>query len=229
MVGANAASLVPVSQKLNVLAPWRWLVDLHPNAVWVACFIISPGMLWVNDILFVYGRLVPPNQQWVSAQFDIALALAAAIMVTVLRSAEASRIPSFVRDRRVHWMLVLCGFAVAFIRVWQEKDAVTTWERRLGPNSLYHNILLYPFLVYLLGLLFLATFVFIMGGGYRQQGYTMAYSVIFVLIASWAAAVVYDGSHQYAPGGTPKAVIANPPDPWCGGLLTERLCGPAER
>jgi hypothetical protein len=50
-----------------------------------------------------------------------------------------------------------------------------------------------------------------------------------MLIGGWGWAGEYDGNHQYAPGGVPKSVIANPPDPWCGGLLTEPICGPAQR
>jgi len=218
-----------LSLRLNVFPPLRWLFDLHPVWVAVVCMAISPGVMWLNDILLVHGRFIPLQQQWLSALFDIALAIAAAVMVAVARSAGTAELPHWVRNRVFHALLLLGGCYLSISHMWQARGSVTTWERRLGPNSLYHNILLYPFLGYLLGLLFVTTFVFYLTHGYKRSRYLAAYVFVLALTGAWAAAGIYDGDHQFAPGGIPKASIANPSDPWCGGLLTRPLCGPPER
>lgn len=217
-----------LSRNLNALAPWRWFFDLHPVWMAVVCAAISPGVMWLNDILLVHGRFVPFNQQWVSAQFDIALSIAIATLAGGLRNTRMGLFPYWLASRLLHRTIAVAAFIVGLLHVWQERASVSSWERRLGPNSLYHNLLLYPFLGYALTLLLLVAVATL----WRQPlgyGFVLRYFAAFLLIGSWVIAGQYDGKHQFAPGGIPKAYIANQPDPWCGGLLTRPLCGPPKR
>lgn len=218
-----------LSYKLGVFAPWRRLFDMDPVLLAVTLIIISPMVMWLNDILLVHGRLLSPNEQWLSAQFDIALALAAAVGVGLLRNIDMQKFPNFLRSRLLHWTCLLLAVATSLLHVWQERGSITTWERRLGPNSLYHNLVLYPLLGYLLLVIVISVVVVWVWGWQAGVQYAVGMALMVVLIGSWVVAGRYDATHQYAPGGTPKAVIANPPDPWCGGLLTEPICGPAQR
>jgi hypothetical protein len=220
-----------LSRQLNVFSPLRRLFDLHPFALFLVCCSLSPGVMWVNDILLVHGRFIPLEDQWYSAQADVFLAAAVAIMAGALRwkNEKPRMFPAFVRSRFLHWAIIGFAVAVGAWHVWQERSSIPTWERRLGPNSLYHNLVLYPLLGYLLILLFIAlTSTLFVGYGLRFFRFATLVAALFC-VAIWYISGTYDGEHQYTPSGVHKSYIANPPDPWCGGLLTRPLCGPPER
>lgn len=219
-----------LSYKLGVFAPWRWLFDLHPVLLFFTLVAISPGVMLANDLLLVHGRIMPFNQMWLSAQFDIALALAAAVAVGMLRKVRIEQFPGILRARPLHYLCLLFGVGMSAVHMWQERASIPSLERRLGSNSLYHNLVLYPLLGYLLVLLCIAVVcVWYVGWRGLSVQYALGIALLTVLIGGWVSAGRYDRTHQYAPGGVHKSLIANPSDPWCGGLLTEPLCGPPQR
>lgn len=218
-----------LSRQLNVFSPLTVLFGLHPFALLLVCCALSPGVLWANDILLVHGRFIPLEDQWQSAQADVFLAFGAATMAYVLRLTKPYAFPAFVRSRWLHWGIVGFAAALGAWHVWQERSSIPSWERRLGPNSLYHNLVLYPLLGYVLILLLIAlvTTLFV-----KHELWIIRFAALMAALfcgTIWFLSGVYDGQHQYTRDGVHKSYIANPPDPWCGGLLTRPLCGPPER
>ena len=219
-----------LSRKLNVLWIWRVLFDLHPTVAVLVMMLVSPVAMWLNDLLFVHGRFIPLRDQWLSALFDFALAVAAGVLIGLIRKIDMEFFPSWVARRSLHWLLVLGAFALGAGHVWQERASIPSLERRLGPNSLYHNLFLYPFLGYTLALLVLGAIGIMIHGQYwRAPHFVAGIALVCALIGGWAWAGTYDRMHPYTPTGVHKSDIANPPDPWCGGWLTKSLCGPPQR
>ncbi|HVI69290.1 MAG TPA: hypothetical protein VM581_02430 [Magnetospirillaceae bacterium] len=216
--------LAPLGDKLGMWWPWRLIFDKHPVVIALIFILISPVMMWVFDILVVHGRFIPLSHQWLSAQFDIALAVAIATMAAMLRGSGVpmQHFAPWLRSWPLHLLLVVLGLALSAAHMYQERGSITTVERRTGINSLYHNGLLYVILVYALGLLLCAVaWMFIRHGAWREPHMILGLLVVFGLIYAWYRAGVYDGSHQLAPDGTSKHDLANPEHPWRDGLIPQ--------
>lgn len=216
--------LAPLGAKLGMWWPWRLIFDKHPVAIALIFIVISPVMMWVFDILVVHGRFIPFSHQWRSALFDIALAVAIAIMAAMLRNSPAQFFAPWLRSWPLHAALIVVGVALSAAHMYQERGSITTLERRTGINSLYHNGLLYIILVYALGLLLVAVaWMFIRHGAWKEFHMILGLLMVFGLIYSWYRAGVYDGSHQLAPDGTSKHDLANPEHPWRNGLIPQAV------
>lgn len=215
------AAKVRLSQRLNIPRPWGWVLNRKFPAVFAIMVCVSPGMMEVNDVLWVHGHFVPLNAQWLSALFDVALGLAVAILATMLKWFPADQFPGWLRRRWVQAIPVLLATVVAVWHVYQERTSIPTLERRFGFNSIYHNILLYPFLGYALGFLLIAAVTMLFHGGWRSPVYCFCLALVLALIVSWIWAGTFDGAHQYAPDGTPKSDLANPAHPWHNGLIPQ--------
>lgn len=222
---------LPLGRKLNAPRPWRWILNCHPGTIWAIFVGLTIGVMWTNDLLIVHGRILHPNEQWVSALFDAALSAAiavlAAMLVAMLRNLPWSYFPVWLRNPRWHAVFIAVPMAIGITHVIQE---LASTPELYGPNWLWHNVVMYPLLGYPLILLIVANaWMFIKKGVWRKFRMWAGVVFVFICIGGWAWAGDYDTAHQRTPTGVSKHELANPRDPWCGGLITVRICGPAKR
>lgn len=197
--------------------------------------------MWLVDVLIVWGRVLPLSYQWLSALFDGLLAIGAGLMTWNLRPMHYSDLPRFTQrvlwgSRKFHVLLFLVWLALSMLHVYQERGSVDTWERRLGPNSIYHNLFLFPFLGYVYSLLLFATASLMFGYAGIHGSVLWFFRGWFVFLLSfgiaagwfWAGAQ-FDVHHQRAPNGVSKHNYSSPYKPWCGGVITVHICGPVRR
>lgn len=210
----------PLAERLEAFKPWHWVLNRPPWAIVLIFALIAPFNMWFIDILVVRGTIVHPTLQWYGAWLgDILLAIAGGLMAMVL---QESRDPlHFPRRRLVHGGILLFWCAFSIWRMWLESHQVTTWERRFSPNGIYHTFFVYPFLGYALTLLFLAAF-------FRSKtwhlGEAASRILVIALVLAYGGTLYYDAANQVAPDGVSKHYYANPPDPWCRGLITRYIC-----
>lgn len=230
-----------VAGKLNALPGTRWLLNRHPVVAFLCSLGLSPLFMWLNDVLFVWGRILPLSYQWLSALFDGLLAVGIGVMIGSVR-----KIPFHEFPRVIQWLVVRRSFHVVLILVWLvlsllhmylESDSVNTWDQRSGLNYLYHNFVLFPFLGYLYTLLLAAVTGTVLGmrvgsDGWRGRVFIrlwLSSAVAMAIGLAWVwAGSSFDASHQRAPNGISKHRYSNPPRPWCGGVITVHICGPVK-
>ena len=227
-----AAYNEPLSRRLNVLPGFRWLFDLKPGVGGLALLMLSPVMMWIFDILIVHGYVVPLSYQWFSALADTALALGGGVLLAILKP-WLHYAPVLLQRQWVHWLIVAFFFAFSAWHMAQERGSFGGWDRRTGPNYLYHNLFLVPVLGYVLTVaaiaaasgLFSAIWFWrrsgLMTRGVYAFGFALALFVLCGLV--WVSAGLYDGTHQFAPNGVSKHEYANPAHPWQGGLIPQFL------
>lgn len=210
-----------LAESLGAFKPWHWVLNRPP---WMAVLIfalIAPFNMWFIDILVVRGTIVHPTYQWYAAWLgDILLAIAGGLMLMILR--ESPTLPRYRHRWLLHGGILLFWCAYSAWHMWQESDGVDTWERRLSPNGIYHAFFIYPFLGYALSLLFIATFFSIRT---RRLSEITAQILVILLVIGYGGTIFYDSQVRTASNGVSKHYYANPPDPWCHGLITRHICG----
>lgn len=210
-----------LAERLGVFKPWHWVFNRPPWAVVLIFALIAPFNMWFIDILVVRGTIVHPTYQWYGAWLgDILLAFAGGLMAMILR--ESPTLPPFRRRGLVHGGILLFWCAFSAWHMWQESSQVNTWERRFSPNGVYHAFFIYPFLGYALTVLIIATFF---RARVRHMREVAAQILVIFLIVGYGTTLYYDAANQVAPDGVSKHYYANPPDPWCHGLITRHICG----
>jgi hypothetical protein len=209
-----------VSFNLNVFFGWGRVMDLSPVWATLVCWALSPGVLELNDLLWAHGHLVPLNAQWVSALFDIALGAAVGVMLAALRGLPFSAFPNWLRSRWTHCIVLSGALFIGVSHVIWEWHSIPM-SARLGSNYLYHNLFLFPFLGYMVLLLLLALLTVVVRDRVEIASRALLLLLALALVGSWLAAGSYDGGHQLAPGGVPKAVYANPAHPYRDGWLPQ--------
>lgn len=230
---------MPVARRLNALPGTRWLFNRHPAVAFLLSLCMSPLFMWLNDWLVVWGRVLPLSYQWLSALFDAFLAMGIGMMIWNLRRFSYYDLPEFFRNlvkrRALHVGLILVWLVLSLLHTYAERDSVDTWDRRLGLNSIYHNLFLFPFLGYVYTLLFFATACMVASKKMLGASWSLfipawiTFMLAFGIGAGWyTAGSQFDAHHQKAPNGVSKHEYSNPPDPWCGGVITVHVCGPAK-
>lgn len=226
-----------LAEGLNVLPGTRWFFNLRGRWAFVVALLLSPTAMWINDYLLVWGKVWPFSYQWLSALFDGLLAVGLGLLVWMANYVGTDDLPratrSLLGSRLAHVIILLVWAGFSIGHALQESDSVNSWARRTGPNALYHNVFLVPFLGYcytvllIVGVSVFFTLTYMHGAGMPM------YVVVLLALAIggawlWAGAK-FDATHQLAPNGISKHYYANPPDPWCGGAITVHICGPAHR
>jgi hypothetical protein len=230
---------MPVARKLNVLWGTRWFFNRHPVVAFLISLFLSPLFMWLNDYLIVWGRILPFSYQWLSALFDSLLDVGIGVMLWNLRKIPFADFPRFIQwllgRRLFHVGLILFWVGMSLLHVYQERGSVNTWERRGGPNSIYHTVPLFPFLGYVYTLLLIVTVVLVFARKTAESDWRHIVRVGFTFVVAftigWAwlwAGVKFDTTHQKAPNGISKHEFSNPRKPWCNGKLTVHICGPAK-
>ena len=213
-----AAIARPLSERLGV--PWglRWFFD-HPVMAVGVLWFLSPGVMWINDVIFVRGSVVPPSYQWFSALCDPLLALGVGGLLWAL--GRFATVPGFLQHWWVHVPVLVLFIAGSVQHTLAESGDITTLERRLGPNSIYHNMFLFPVLGYIVALVFLAAAFSLFTSG-PSATLPLGLAILFALgcVYVWYRAGVYDGTHQFAPDGVSKHSYANPEHPWRDGYVS---------
>lgn len=202
----------------------EWIFRLHPLCIFVVYAVISPGLMWLNDLLFVHGRFLHLDEQWLAARLTFLFGGAIGVLAAMMRDWPLRDFPDWLRRTRTQLLATATALAVNGLRVWYEQKDVPILERAQGMNWLYFNLALpvligYPLIILLLA----AGYVF-----YRRQAWKHEWMCIgaLVVIACFVAlhrAGVYDAAHQFAPSGVSKHDLANPADPWRDGLVPQAL------
>lgn len=222
-----------LAHKLNALWGTRWLFNRRPLTATVLAIVVSPVVMWFNDYTIVWGRVLPLGYQWVSALCDAFLAVGIGAMIWNFGGVKVQELPrlwqQLLRCRGFHVGLLASGYILSLSHVYNERGSVTTWDRRTGPNGLYHTLFVFPFLGYVFCLLLFATIgVFLGKVTWQRCAWTWAALAVALTAAFvWELGGVYDGQHQKAPSGYSKHEYSNPPNPYCEGAITVHLCGPA--
>jgi len=135
--------------------------------------------------------------------------------------------------RWAHVVILLMWAAFSIGHMVLESGSVNSLARRTGPNALYHNVFLVPFLGYCYTVLLVVAVSIFFTTGYAHGAalplYVAALLAVVIGGAWFWAGSQFDAKHQLAPNGVSKHYYANPPDPWCGGVITVHICGPARR
>lgn len=206
----------------------RWVVNSNWLAVIAILIGLSPLAMWLNHLLFTKVEFMPLSHQWLSALFDPLLAVGVGVMVWQLGRINASDIPLGLRQilerKTVHIAVVALWFVFSAWHVYNERKDVTTWSRRLGPNSIYHNGFLVPFFGYLYTVLLVVSVV-IAVSTWRLQSIGVLLVALATALAWFWAGNWYDANHRLAPDGKSKHVYTSPQDPWQDGLIPRLIRG----
>lgn len=210
----------PLGDKLCIRWPWRLLVNKHPFRMWLDLVLLTLGVMWMNDLLIVHGRILHPDEQWLAPQMYFAFALAIATLAAMLRGLPWQYFPGWLWHPALHLALPLIGLGMAVGHVQGEWNSTPA----IGPNWLYHNLFIYPFLGYLFGILLIAVGRMF----FRKQAWTEAHMwgglvVVAACVGLCIWAVMYDHTHQFAPSGISKHELANPAHPWQDGLIPQGI------
>lgn len=226
-----------LATKLNALPGTRWLFNQRAFIVFLIALGLSPTLMWVNDYLLVWGKVWPLSYQWLSALCDSLLAAGIGLMAWQAKVIDWGNVPKVVRRLLkggwFHLTVLALWASFSIGHMFQESGSVNSWERRTGPNGLYHNVFLVPFLGYVYTLLLIVVIsLFFNADHYASQRLLLHAATVLAIGAGlvwlWAGSS-FDATHQNAPNGVSKHYYSNPPDPWCGGVITVHICGPAHR
>jgi|GEM_PF-6909501 len=192
----------------KALRPWNFIINRAPIQGFLALVMVSPGAFFLLNWA-IRGEWIPFSYQWYSALIgDVLLAL---LGFSYLRVIHYGYWQGEVFKRRFwHYFWIVVFYGVGILHMWQERGSVTTWERRLGANSVYHTFVVYPLLGYALVVLFWLAFKYARSWHWRA----VTILVTVALVGGWYALGIYDGAHQFAPNGVSKHVYSSPEDGW---------------
>jgi hypothetical protein len=207
-----------LARELGTLSLWNFIVNRPPLQGILVLALISPGMFFVLN-MGLRGAWLPFSYQWYTALFgDVLLAFLGGFLLLWIAQAKLDA-PRYInarlfKNRLWHYVIVLFWYGVAALHVWQESGDVTTWERRLGANALYHNLVVYPLLGYALVVLTVAAFKSCRVAAHPVASCVWVAFGVSVLFSMWLWMVFYDSAHQLAPNGVSKHVYSSPEDGW---------------
>lgn len=201
-----------LSQKVGIKLPGlKRVLGWHPVFVTLTYWVISPGVMNANDYLFVHGRFLHPNEQWLSAVFDLALGVALGVMAAMLRNLPWEYFPEWLRSWKTHAVCMIIPVVVGVLHVMQEQASSPIGDVWKGINWLYHNLFLYLLIGYPAFILLLAVGrMFFKKQAYKSGRMIAGLAMVIVCVFGWAKAGEFDGAHQLTPSGVSKHSLANP-------------------
>lgn len=152
---------------------------------------------------------VPLSSQWYSALIGDALLDALCVVCIAVLNAHAVVQPVF-RRRAAHYAILTAWLLFGLSFLPREHLNIGDWSRQLGPTPLYHSLVVCPTLGYLVTVLVIAVFK----RAYVAPSRIIVGLALAVCVGGWILAALYDGAHQFAPGGTPKFAYSAPEDGW---------------
>ena len=195
-----------LADQLQTLRPWNFIINRPPLQGFLVLALVSPGMFFLLNAVF-RSEWVPLSHQWMSALVgDVFLAAMGGFYLHLIN--EQRYLVRVFWHRMTHYVWIAVWYAFGLFHSWQESGSLN-WEQRLGPNYLYHTLVVYPLLGYAL-IVLTWTMLRQLDWGNRVVGIVMFLGCVGV----WAFLGMYDGSHQYAPGGISKHIINSPEDGW---------------
>ncbi len=208
--------VLPLSKSVGIKLPGlKWVLNRHPFWVTVIYWAISPGIMNLNDYLFVHGRFLHPNEQWLSALLDIALGVALGVMAAMLRNLPWEYFPDWLRSWKTHAVCMIIPVVVGAQHVIQEQASSPIGDVWKGMNWIYHNLFLYLLIGYPAIILLLAVLrTFFNKQTYQDPkmiaGLILGMVLVVGCVIGWIKAGEFDRDHQLTPSGVSKHRLANP-------------------
>lgn len=144
------------SEKLGVLEPWRWMVDLNPWWAFAVTLFITPGAINFVITPLVEGRFVRAKHKFLAFQLDVLFAPAIFAALLLVRGMD-DRV--YLRpDSLVHWIVLAVAFGMGVFHYIPERK-MYSWRQMTSFSKIYHE-LLFPFFGYLIVIVGIAGFVF---------------------------------------------------------------------
>ena len=134
------------SEKLGVLAPWAWIVDLSPGVAFFVMLFISPLAIKFVILPVIEGRILRWRDNFLTFNFDMFFAPTLACALVLVRAMPDRVYLS--KGNVLHWVFLLIAISIGVVHYLQERKFYS-WKQMTSFSKIYHE-LLFPFVGYLL-------------------------------------------------------------------------------